>query len=158
MGANSTRWKFYDPALLWLFPAAYVLHFVEELIATAPVLLWGARLDRPLDVAVFAALSAVALVLMIVGVRLVRRGSRFHWIVPALATAFLLNSAGHVIGSVVAARYSAGMATAIIFWVPLALLTLLRVAMQGSAKTLWGGMCVGVVVEATVLLAMRAMA
>ena len=40
-----SRWKFSDPALLWLFPASYVLHFVEELATTAPVLVWTASLE-----------------------------------------------------------------------------------------------------------------
>jgi hypothetical protein len=40
-----TRWKFADTALLWLFPASYVLHVAEELAATAPVLVWTASLE-----------------------------------------------------------------------------------------------------------------
>ena len=146
-----SRWKFSDPALLWLFPASYVLHFVEELATTAPVLVWTASLERPLPVASFAALSALALALISAGVMLAPRAGRFHWIVPALATAFLLNAAGHLAGSIAGSRYSAGLATAIIVWLPLSLLALVRVAAQSTAKTLWGGALVGAAIESAVV-------
>jgi hypothetical protein len=152
MVRGTTRWKFDDPALLWLFPVTYVIHLIEEWLATAPILLWHASLDRPLTAA-FAAQNAVALVLMAAGVHLVGRGRSFHWIVPAMATAVLLNTAGHLVGSISFERYSAGLMTAAILWIPLSLLTLVRVGDGAPATVLVCGAAVGVCIEAIVLAA-----
>jgi hypothetical protein len=152
MVRETTRWRFDDPALLWLFPVTYVIHLIEEWFATAPILLWHACLDRPLTAA-FAAQNALALVLMIGGVQLVGRGRGFHWIVPAVATAVLLNTAGHLVGSIAFERYSAGLMTAMVFWIPLSLLTLVRVSEGVPATILVGGAAVGVCIEAIVLAA-----
>jgi hypothetical protein len=62
-----------------------------------------------------------------------------------------MNTTGHLIGSVIAARYSAGLMTAIVFWMPLALLTLLRVVDQTSRRTVVAGVCAGAIVEAAVV-------
>ena len=150
-----SRWKFYDPALLWLFPVTYFVHLLEEWFARAPIVLWGVQPDRPLGVRSFLLWNAIGLILMITGVRLVRRGHRFHWIVPALATAVLLNSMGHLVGSFAARRYSSGLATAIVLWVPLALLTLVRVWDQTSGRTLRIGLIVGITIEVIVVLVLR---
>jgi hypothetical protein len=151
MARQPVRWKFYDPQLLWLFPLSYAIHFSEEFLTQAPVLLWSVRLDRARAQPAFVAASVVALALMIAGVSLAQRGPRFHWIVPALAVAVLLNTTGHLVGSALAGAYSAGMMTAVIFWIPLALLTLLRAVDQASAKQLATGIAVGVIIELVVI-------
>ena len=150
-----TRWKFYDPALVRLFPVTYVVHAFEEWFAGTAIAVWGVRASRPPDVTNFILPNALGLVLMLVGVRLVHRDRRFHWIVPALATAVLLNAAGHLVGSVALHTYSAGLITSVIFWVPLGLLTLMRAWDQASARTLRAGLIVGVCIELIVTLVLR---
>jgi hypothetical protein len=151
---GSRRWKFYDPVLLWLFPPTYVLHLAEEWFVSAPILLWIVRLDRPLTGWAFLVPSACALALMITGVSLVNRGVRYHWIAPAIATALLLNAAGHLVGSVLEAQYSAGLMTAAVLWVPLGLLLLLRVWDQAGWRTWRAGLGVGALIELIVVLVM----
>ena len=148
---SQTRWQFYDPALLGLFPLTYVLHLAEEWFASAPIVHWTARADRPLDDAVFIVANGIGLVLMITGVSLASRTARFHWIVPTLAIAVLLNTAGHLVGSVAISGYAAGLVTAIILWIPLGMLTLLRVWDQARVRTLVEGAIAGVFIELAVV-------
>ena len=150
-----TRWTFHDATLLHLFPITYLLHLTEEWVVAAPIALWTERMERPLAAVSFLALNAMGLVLMAIGIRLVRRGARFHWIVPALATAVLLNTAGHLVGSSFVGTYSAGLITAVILWVPLGLLTLIRVWDQATTRTLAAGVIVGVAVELVVVTTLR---
>jgi hypothetical protein len=155
---DEARWKFYDPGLLWLFPGSYALHVLEESTVNAPIVLWNTRLDRPLDALALALLNLLGLVMMSLGVHLVGRSARYHWIAPAIATEVLLNTLGHLTGSIVAREYSAGLVTAVIFWVPLGTLTLLRVATQSTARTLFGGAAVALVIEAIVTLTLSVLA
>lgn len=149
--AQLYRWKFYDPVLLNLFPITYLLHLTEEWLATAPIVHWAVRAGRPLDATVFIVANGIGLLLMLTGVWLARRATRFHWIVPALATAVLLNTFGHLVGSFSIRSYSAGLVTASIFWIPLGFLTLVRVWDQASRRTLVTGLIVGIVIELIVV-------
>jgi hypothetical protein len=142
-----TRWRFDDPALLYLFPASYFLHLVEESMSTAPIVHWGVPAHRPLMQAFFLTANASAMALMLLGIRLVRRGPAFHWIVPALATAVLLNTLGHLSGSLSVRGYSAGLVTAVVMWIPLGLLTLLRTWDQAPAGVLRAGVAAGAAIE-----------
>lgn len=154
----ATRWKFYDPALLWLFPGSYALHLLEEWAVDAPIALWHVHLVRPIDAWAFVLPNLFGLALMSVGVRLVGRNPRYDWIAPALATAVLLNTAGHFVGSIVTGHYSAGLTTGVVFWIPLGLLTLIRVASQSTPKTLWGSAVVGVAIELVVVAVLATIA
>jgi hypothetical protein len=145
------RWKFDDPALLHLYPVTYVLHLLEEWTAAAPLVQWGVRADHPLDATTFVAANIIGLVLMIAGIVLVGRTAAFAWVVPALGTAVALNTAGHVVGSVVTGGYSAGLVTAVVLWIPLALLTLLRVWDQASGRTFTTGLAAGLIIELVVV-------
>jgi hypothetical protein len=148
---QTLRWKFYDPVLLSLFPITYVLHLCEEWLASAPIVHWTTRAERPLDAVFFIGANAVGLILMLIGIRLAHRSSRFHWIVPALAAAVLLNTAGHLVGSFATGGYSAGLITAIILWIPLGMLTLMRVWDHASGRTLAAGLIIGVLIELVVV-------
>lgn len=150
--SNQRRWQFHDPWLLTLYPASYVLHVVEEATVDAPLLLWHVKFEQPLPLAPFLAANAVGLILMTLGVRLVPRAQAFHWIAPAIATAVLLNTAGHLAGSFQARAYSAGLISAVVLWVPLGMLTMLRVWDQASARTRWAGIVVGMLIEGIVIL------
>jgi hypothetical protein len=80
----TTRWRFNDPALLWIFLVTYVAHIVEEAVVTAPILLWHVRIDRPLSMASFLTAQVLGLVLMAAGVSLAPTNARFYWVVPRL--------------------------------------------------------------------------
>jgi hypothetical protein len=151
MRTPPSRWAFHDPALLWLFPATYLAHLLEEWFARAPILLWTLSLRAPLDSRWFLGANSLGLALMIVAVRLVPRGPRWHWIAPALATSVLLNSVGHLAGALMAGHYSAGLATAVILWIPLGMLTLARAAHQARISALWWGVTAGALVDLAVI-------
>jgi hypothetical protein len=112
---------------------------------------WGIRADRPLDPAIFIIANGIGLSLMLNGIWLAHRMTRFRWIAPALAVAVLLNTAGHLLGSFSIGGYSAGLITTIIFWIPLGMLTLLRVWDQAKRRTLVTGMIAGIVIELIVV-------
>jgi hypothetical protein len=153
--AAASRWKFNDPVLLSLFPATYVLHLAEEWFSPASIVHWTTHAERPLDAAYFIGANVVGLILTLIGIRLAQRSARFHWIVPALAAAVLLNTAGHLAGSFSTGGYSAGLITAIILWIPLGLLTLMRVWDQASSRTLAAGLVIGVLIELVVVAMLR---
>jgi hypothetical protein len=137
--------------LLYLFPLTYLAHLSEEWWVDAPISLWFVRVPRPLPALPFAVANAMGMTLMLIGVRLVSRGAAYHWMAPALALAVLLNTAGHLTGALLFRRYSAGLATAVALWVPLGLLTLMRVWDQADARTLRLGIAVGVTIELVVV-------
>lgn len=145
------RWKFYDPVLLSLFPITYLIHLAEEWFAAAPIVHWTIRANRPLDPETFIIANGIGLSLMLNGIWLTHRMTRFRWIAPALAVAVLLNTAGHLLGSFSIGGYSAGLLTAIIFWIPLGMLTLLRVWDQAKRRTLVTGVIAGIVIELIVV-------
>lgn len=149
--SQTYRWTFYDPVLLSLFPITYALHLAEEWFAAAPIVHWTVRADRPLDPAVFVIANGIGLSLMLNGIWLAHRWRRFRWIAAALATAVLLNTTGHFVGSFSIGGYSAGLVTAVVFWIPLGLLTLVRVFDHATRRTQIGGVVAGIVIELCVV-------
>jgi hypothetical protein len=160
-----TRWHYLDPVLLWLFPLAYGLHLAEETWAGEGLRAWIARVGvAPMTLPGFAAVNAVGLVLFVAGVVVATRGAGHprrgapepggrrpgDWIPVALATLVLLNAALHAGGTLLTRAYSPGLFTAIVGYVPLGGLTLLRALAQASGGTVWRGVLVGTVAQAVV--------
>ena len=148
--APPTRWTYRDPRLAALFPLTYFIHLCEEFWSAAPIVHWGFRAARPLNTAALVSANSVGLTLMVFGLWLAHRDRRFRWVIPGLACAVLFNSLGHIAGSAVISGYSAGLATSVILWTPLGLLTLLRVWDQSGARMVWHGVAVGAAIEGVV--------
>jgi hypothetical protein len=136
------RWHYRDPLLLWLFPGAYVAHLIEEGLGGFP--LWFARVaGQPLPDPAFAAINAAGLIAMVVAVGLAARRDAHGWLAVAIGAVAVLNGALHVAGSLVTASYSPGLFTAVVLWLPLGHLLLLRAWHQAPPPVFWQGALAG---------------
>lgn len=153
------RWHYCDPPLLWLFPITYAVHIVEE--HALGFTEWTERATGyTLSPQAPLVYNAIGLVLMIVGVRLATRHPRhdeagvgprrWEWIAVALAVAVLINASLHVGGALMSHAYSPGLGTAIVMWLPLGFLTLVRAVYQAPRRTLIAGAAAGAATQVAV--------
>ena len=143
------RWHYRDAALLWLFVPAYLAHLAEEVFAGFPE--WIRLIvGRPLPMTAFIAINAVALVLLVIGIRIAIRRESAGWMAVAIAAVVALNALLHLFGSLVTGTYSPGLITGIVVYVPLGLLTLLRAWHQQASPEFARGVLAGVAIHAVV--------
>lgn len=146
------RWHYRDGGLLWLFVPAYLIHLAEEWFGGFPA--WVALLvDRPVPETAFVAINAVALMLMIIGLRAATRAEANGWMAVAVATIVLVNTFLHFVGAVLTSSYSPGLISAVVLYVPLGSLTLMRALDQASRAQLARGIQTGLVIHAIVSIA-----
>ena len=145
------RWHYRDEALVWLFTPAYAAHLAEEFWGGPGFPAWFARVaGAPLPVSAFAAINAVAFILLLVGSAIAVRREQQGWIVIAIATVVTVNALLHVVGSVVTGSYSPGLLTGIVFYLPLGQLVLIRALHQVNRAQFTKGVVAGVVIHGLV--------
>jgi hypothetical protein len=145
------RWHYRDPALVWLFVAAYVAHLLEEFFGGFPE--WfGVVLGRPLPIPAFLLINGVALVAMILAVRAATRRESLGWLAIAVATVLLVNGVLHLLASLAWGQYSPGLITGVVVYVPLGLLALLRAWHQVPEPFFWRGVAAGLAAHAIVIV------
>ena len=153
------RWHYRDPLLVWLFPASYAAHVVEEWLGGFPE--WLAVFGREgLPRGAFVAINGVAMTLMIVATHLVTRAERksramaeddgHGWIAVAIATILLVNGLMHIGASLLTATYSPGLFTSMVLYLPIAQLALFRAWQQAPRRAFLRGTCAGVAMHALV--------
>jgi hypothetical protein len=147
------RWHYRDGALLWLFPPAYAVHVLEELFAGEGFPAWLARIvGSPVPVEAFILVNLVGMVLLLAAVRRATRDERAGWMAIAIATIAALNGTVHLLGTLVTGRYSPGLISGVVLYLPLGALTLLRAAYQADPGTVTRGVWAGVAVHAAVFV------
>ena len=134
-----------------LFPTTYWVHIAEEC--------WGgfaARIAEATGVAIsdgaFLAANALLWTLMATVVVLVLRSPSRAPLVVALATVVTINAAVHAGGTLLAASYSPGLVSAVLLWLPLGVMTLVRGHRVLAARSFRSGVLIGVVAHAFVPL------
>ena len=143
------RWQYRDAGLLWLFVPAYVIHLAEEWFADFPG--WLQRITaRPLPDEAFLIINAVALALLIGAIHLATRSERFGWMAVAVATIMLVNTVAHAAGAALTRSYAPGLISAVVLYVPLGSLTMIRALDHAGRKHVARGIITGVVVHAVV--------
>lgn len=143
------RWHYRDSALLWLFVPAYLLHVAEEWFAGFPA--WIGRVaDRPLPAAAFLVINGIALVLLITGIRAAVRSDRYGWIAVAVATVALVNTLVHAAGAALTGSYSPGLISAVVFYVPLGSLAIVRALDHAPPVQVARGVIAGLIIHAIV--------
>jgi hypothetical protein len=148
----AVRWHYRDPALIWLFLPAYLAHLAEEVWGGFPA--WVALLvGRPLPLRSFVMINAVALAGLAIGIGAASRRESAGWFAVAVASALGLNAVLHLAASLLTGTYSPGLITGIVFYVPLAVLTLVRASDQLPSTTVWRGVVAGLVLHAIVIAA-----
>ena len=144
-----TRWHYRDAALLWLFVPAYLAHLAEEFFAGFP---YWIRLivGRPLPMTAFLVINGVALCALIAAVRAAIRRESAGWMAVAIAAIVTLNALLHLLGSFVTGTYSPGLITAVVLYLPLGQLTLLRAWHHQPPATFVRGVAAGVFIHGIV--------
>jgi hypothetical protein len=139
-------------AWLWLFPATYLAHILEEGLAGERFYRWARRLiRRSITPDAFWALNAVFLAAM-TGAILVLRAGHAAWLLPGLGTLIALNGMGHAVGSILARRYSPGTVSGLALWLPLGLAALVLSKPVLAAGSWWLGIAAGILASAVVAL------
>lgn len=135
---------------VWLFPATYVLHIVEEYRGGFYV--WLSRVAGvDLSREDFLAINAAALVVMTGGIALAWAGVA-PWLVAAFATIVTVNGLLHLGGSLLTQSYSPGVITGTLLWLPLGIYTLGRARRDLSRRQLAAGVSAGVLLHGLVSL------
>lgn len=148
---SPVRWHYRDAGLLWLFVPAYVVHVVEEWVGGFPQ--WIATVaGRPLPASAFFIINGVALVLLVIGVRAASRAEKYGWIAVAVATIVLVNTIAHAAGTALTGAYSPGLISAVVLYVPLGSLTVIRALAQAAVAQLTRGIVTGLLIHAMVFL------
>lgn len=142
------RWHYRDPLLLWLFVPAYLVHLAEEFWAGPGFPSWVRLIaGRTLPEAAFVAINAVALVLLLAGIRAATRRESRGWIAVAVATVATLNAVLHLLGSAATGTYSPGTISGVVVYLPLGVLTLIRAGHQQEAAAFGRGISAGLLVQ-----------
>ena len=132
----------------WLFPSIYLLHIAEEF--------WGgegysAHIAKTKGVSLtsprFFFLTGLGCLLMIAGIAIAERLHFSQLLLVILGTVVLINSLSHSITAVRTARYNPGLWTGILFWIPLGVLTLLRLKGSMSGSRFLTGLAIGAGVQ-----------
>lgn len=141
------RWSYRDPTLLWLLAAAFLVHVTEEWLGGFPQ--WLARIvSRPLPDDAFFIINGVVLILLVAGVRAAARDESNGWIAVTIATIALVNTAAHIAGAILVRGYAPGLVSAVILYVPLGALIMIRAFDQAPRAQLFRGIAAGLLLHA----------
>jgi hypothetical protein len=148
---TAVRWQYRDAALLWLFVPAYLIHLAEEWLANFPD--WMARVvGRPLPEPAFLIINGIALVVAVASIRAAVRDAQNGWIAVAIATIVLTNTAAHAAGTALTRSYSPGLISAIVLYLPLGTLTMMRAVDEAPSGQLTRGVGLGLALHALVFV------
>lgn len=143
------RWHYRDAGLLWPFVPAFVIHVAEEWFAGFPSWLQQV-VGRPLPSSAFLLINGVAVVLLIGAIRSATRSERSGWMAVALATIVLVNTLAHAGGAALTRSYAPGLISAVVLFVPLGSLTMIRALDQADRAQVTRGIIAGLIIHALV--------
>ena len=145
------RWHYRDAGLLWPFVPAFVIHVAEEWFAGFPGWLQQV-VGRPLPSSAFLLINGVAVVLLIGAIRSATRSERSGWMAVAIATIVLVNTFAHAGGAALTRSYAPGLISAVVLYIPLGSLTMIRALDQADRTQLTRGIIAGLIIHALVFL------
>jgi hypothetical protein len=133
-----------------LLPLAFLLHIAEELWGGEGFPAWTGRLVAvPLGIERFRAINAVGWPAFAL---LTGLGLRRAWLPVALATMLLTNGVLHLLGTLWTGAYSPGVWTALLLYPPIGVATLRYGRRALSPSAFAGGVLLGVLLHAAVLV------
>ncbi|MGD9140208.1 MAG: HXXEE domain-containing protein [bacterium] len=153
---EEARWRRY----VWLFPATYFVHIVEEIHAGEAFPAWISGLSGvEVTKSAFLTTNAVVLAGMLLLSGLVALRASLSWLVAVLGATVVLNGLLHVTVSIFTGSYSPGAVSGLLLWLPLGGLAMWR-ARSWLAPRVWlaavlGGVALHVMVVAFGLLITR---
>jgi hypothetical protein len=142
------------PWWLWLFPATYVLHILEEGFAGERFYRWIRRVvRREMTAGSFFALNGAFLLATILAAFLSQLPTSRVFAASVLGTITVINGAGHLIGSIATRTYSPGAVTGALLWIPLGAASLAFAQSGSSSQATLGAIASGVAAMIAVALA-----
>lgn len=149
---NDTRPAFPEK-WAWLFPLTYVAHILEEYWAGEGFYRWIARFTNwEMPPAQFLFLNALAWLLMVAGILLLRKTSSMRWLIISYAVTVLLNGSLHLAGSLYTGTYSPGLITGLLLWWPLGIMTLVRFWKITTRRAFRAGILIGFIIHVALFL------
>ena len=146
---NPTRW-------FWFFPVTLPIHIAEEFWGGEGFLSWNARATGAVfSVPKFFTLVSVGFILVLIGVLLARHYKKMRWIISTLATIFLINGFSHLIATLTQHRYSPGLISGLLLWIPFSIWILIAEHGVTTKRTFFGGVIAGAAIHAVVTLFSR---
>jgi Protein of unknown function with HXXEE motif len=144
------------PSYYWFFPITLPLHIAEEFWGGEGFLSWNARATGAVfSITKFFTLVSIGFILVLIGVILARRYNRMRWIISALATIFLINGFSHLLATFTGHRYSPGLISGLLLWIPFSIWILIGEHRLASRRSFVGGTITGVLIHGVVTLLSR---
>ena len=138
---------------LWLFPAAYFVHAVEEFFGGAGLSLAPQRMRGfNLTPVQFIVVNAAAWVLLIVGLAIARRKGFPHLLMLIIGTIFLVNGLLHVLTVARTGAYTPGFITSPLVFIPVGAWTLFRLRGDMSLARYGAGIAIGAAIHPLISL------
>ena len=100
---------------------------------------------------VFMIVNGVAMLMMIFGVRAAIRSEASGWIAVTIATITLVNTLSHLAGALLTRGYAPGVISAVILYIPLGSLTMIR-ALDQARDQMARGVVAGLLLHAAVFV------
>jgi hypothetical protein len=140
----------------WFFPITLLIHLSEEFWAGEGFLSWNARSTGAVfSITKFFTLVTIGFILVLVGVVLAKHYKRMRWIISALATIFLINGFSHLFATLTQQRYSPGLISGLLLWIPFSIWILLSEHRNASKRAFFGGIITGAAIHGIVTLFSR---
>lgn len=151
LSALSVRQKLIWP---WLFPVAYLTHLAEEYVGGGALYITALTKLKGLNLTPreFLIISSVALLLLILGIILSQKFKFPEWFLVCLGTILLINGFIHAITTLLTVNYNPGVITGILIFIPLGIITLIRLKMRMSGRRYLMAIAVGIVIHGVVTL------
>lgn len=147
-------------ARVWLFPLTYGAHLCEEIWGGDGFPAWLAHVrGTPLPWRSFVVLNAIGFTIMCMAVLAIHRRPQLRQLLGVLGAIVCTNAILHVIGTVATHRYSPGLVTGTVLWLPLGSWALRgvvkRFGIAALGPAIIGGLAAHTAVSAAALLAGR---
>jgi hypothetical protein len=151
--AITTESKYSLATWAWLFPATYVVHILEEYFCGEGFYRWVARVvGFEMPPTRFLLMNGVALLLMIVAILIFRHAAAMRWLLTAYATVVVINALMHLAGTLWTRTYSPGVVSGLVLWLPLGIITLLRLQASATRRAFRAGLLTGIGMHVALLL------
>ena len=145
------RWHYRDAGLLWPFVPAFAIHVAEEWFAGFTT--WVVQLTgRSMPDAAFIGINAVAMALLVLAIHAATGDESKGWLAITIAAVFLINTVSHVAGSLLTRSYSPGLFSAVVLYVPLGSLTMIRAFDQAPQSEIRRGVVSALMLHAVVFV------
>ena len=138
---------------VWLFPATYLIHAMEEYWGGEGFYRWMKRIvGWEMTPSEFVNINTTAWLLMIGSILVFRRTPSIRWLTIGFGTVVLINGFAHLAGSILTGTYSPGVVSGTLLWIPLGVITLGRGWRGATRRSFISGVLVGLIIHAVLFL------